>query len=129
MVLPFPTPTFSHIHPPHCLSSNFDHLLKCPRTHEVFSWEFEPQIQYSTFPKPWGLLIHKLDLGSTLACSLRVSSVAHQTATANIWLVTQSWSSFVFWGNLKLDYVLFVAATAAHFLLLHALGMKVKPIV
>lgn len=89
MVLPSPTPTFSHMQPLHYLPSNFEHLLKCLNTHEVFSGEFELQIQYSTFPKSWGLSIHKLNLGSILACSLLMWSVAHQTAAANIWLVTQ----------------------------------------
>lgn len=115
MVLPFPTPTFSHIHPPHYMSSNSEHLLKYPNTHKLFFWEFELQIQYSIFPKPWGLLIHKLDLGLILAHFL----------FSQVWLIKQQqptfdgkpnpMRSFAFWGNLKLDYVLFVAAAIAFY--------------
>lgn len=134
MVLPSPTPTFSHIYPSNYLSSNFEHLLKSPNTHEVFSWEFEMEIQYSTFPKPWGLLIHKLDLGLILACSSLMLSMAHQTVTANIWLVTQPQEVFSFLRKLQIRLygffcVFFFAAIAVHILLLHALGIKMKPVV
>lgn len=105
MVFPSPTPTLSQ--PLHYLPSNFEHLLKCLNTHEVFSGESELQIQYSTFPKSWGLSIHTLDLGSILACSLLMSSVAHQTAAANIWLVTQPQELLYFLRKLQVSLYAF----------------------